>query len=93
MHLSCSAFGDPHPVIQWYKRVDNAKLSVQEIAGDRVVIEDGVMTLKSVLKEDYGEYICVAFNAAGEREMSVNVNVTGMVIFIFKSSSCHKRSF
>jgi len=79
MHLSCSAFGDPHPTIRWYKIVNNKRMLVHEIAGDRLVIDDGVMTLKRVTKEDGGKYVCVASNAAGERGEFVDVNVTGII--------------
>ncbi|XP_066932534.1 uncharacterized protein [Clytia hemisphaerica] len=70
-HVTCSAFGDPSPVIRWYQIKNGERSELSE----RATVEDGTLSLKKVIKEDRGEYACVATNAAGEVDVQLKVKV------------------
>lgn len=73
-HVTCTAYGDPRPDINWYKLVNGKRVLVSDIT-ERLSFEDGTLSLTKVEKVDQGKYACVASNAAGERDVFVSVHV------------------
>ena len=56
VRMSCAGEGQPKPVISW-RRAGGAKMPK-----DRVIIDQGNLTIKSLKKEDHGKYECILEN-------------------------------
>nr|XP_051676343.1 hemicentin-1 isoform X2 [Oryctolagus cuniculus] len=69
--LECRASGNPPPVLTWLKD------GVPVRASDNVRIEaDGKkLEVLSAMEADRGEYVCVATNVAGEKEIKYEVDI------------------
>lgn len=71
--LECKAAGNPPPVLTWLKDGVPIKTS------GNIRTEDGGKKLEilSALEVDRGQYVCVATNVAGEKEIKYEVDVLG----------------
>ena len=58
--LVCEALGKPRPQYNWLTS------SGRELTRSRFVIDEGILTISFIRKEDLGSYLCVAQNIAGE---------------------------
>ncbi|XP_028410884.1 contactin-5-like [Dendronephthya gigantea] len=65
----CNAYGNPDPTYTWFK--EGRKLP----ESDEYDIQDGVITFKSISKDDEGVYQCVAANNFGEITSSATLKV------------------
>jgi len=55
--------GEPEPRVRWRKDGEPVKF------GDRLVLLDsGSLRIRGAQREDGGQYVCVAFSVAGEKE-------------------------
>lgn len=74
MELDCvPPSGHPEPRVTWKK--DGVTL---DLAGDRYVATNGKLRVAPARRSDSGLYVCVAANAAGERESrGARVSVLG----------------
>jgi len=63
MEFHCIASGTPEPQIEW-SRPGGARLP------SHAVIQNGYLRISRVRREDQGEYICIALNAAGQAEVT-----------------------
>ena len=74
--LNCSATGDPQPVISWKKQ--GSQLPV-----GRSQQMNGALVIRDMIKNDQGNYICVATSAGVlSVETGTNVEVKGRFIFV-----------
>lgn len=65
--------GHPEPRVTWKK--DGVPL---DLAGDRYTVTNGKLRVAPARRSDSGLYVCVAANAAGERESrGARVSVLG----------------
>lgn len=69
--IPCPAVGTPPPVIIWYK--DDILLTGDE--SGVTFLDDGSLELYNTDAQDTASYKCVASNAAGEIEHSVDLHV------------------
>nr|CAD7605377.1 unnamed protein product [Timema genevievae] len=71
--VTCKAKGKPQPKFSWIKSLKQENLA----SADRFGVNEltGVLTITRVTKEDDGEYVCVAKNAAGSVERTVRLSV------------------
>lgn len=71
--LECKATGNPPPLLTWLKD------GVPVKASDNIHTEaDGKkLEIMSALEVDRGQYVCVATNVAGEKEIKYEVDVLG----------------
>ncbi|XP_066902314.1 papilin [Halyomorpha halys] len=72
-HLKCDVSGDPRPRVTWYK--DSNPIESTE----RISVSGDTLYLTKVLKEDSGEYKCIADNGYTTAETSVLINVKEMI--------------
>ena len=56
--ITCSAFGQPLPIIKWSKAVGS-------LSKDRTEVMNGKLTIHNVARKDGGNYICKAENILG----------------------------
>ncbi|XP_078604169.1 hemicentin-1-like isoform X2 [Branchiostoma floridae x Branchiostoma japonicum] len=73
--LPCEAEGTPVPAITWLK--DQQVLSLPT---SRLQVSPGQLTIKEAQRDDGGEYVCTAINAAGEDSHSFT-----LIIFVVPS--------
>ena len=79
--LTCSADGNPDPVIRWYK--DGVALEGPQSVG-------GVYTIDEVKSEDRGTYHCQATNTRGNvTSNKATVMIEGDYIYIMKALLCY----
>lgn len=66
--------GEPEPRVRWRKDGEPVRL------GDRLVqLDSGSLRVRGAQREDAGQYVCVAFNIAGEKDSSpARLAVRGM---------------
>lgn len=77
LHISCSAFGKPLPLVKWYKRrVGEEKVEIVEN------VQDGALSINETAKKDKGLYVCVASNKAGSAEAELQLDVKGLICSI-----------
>lgn len=82
--IPCPAVGTPPPLITWYK---NDVLLTGDETGV-TFLDDGGLELYNVDAKDTATYKCVATNAAGETEHSVDLHVLS-IISSFPNNSQH----
>ncbi|XP_062138031.1 fasciclin-2 isoform X3 [Drosophila sulfurigaster albostrigata] len=70
---NCTATGKPVPEISWIR--DSAQQNVAEADRFQVNPQTGLLTISSVMQEDYGTYTCMAKNAAGLVDQKTKLNV------------------
>ncbi|XP_038065482.1 Down syndrome cell adhesion molecule homolog isoform X2 [Patiria miniata] len=81
--LVCSAYGEPAPTIQWVLAADDSP--VEEVAGLRLVTENGTLIFPPFAPEDYvsavheATYRCIARNRVGAIR-SPNIQVNAVII-------------
>jgi len=78
--LECKApKGQPEPRVRWRKDGEPVKL------GDRLVLLDsGSLRIRGAQREDAGQYVCVAFNTAGEKDSQpARLAVRGELYYIY----------
>lgn len=68
--FTCFASGFPFPEITWYKEGS-------DLFPDDFEIDNGVLTLRNIRKEDAGTYVCSATNNEGTVEYKANLIVGG----------------
>lgn len=72
--IQCKAFGRPPPIYSWIKESEGQIVS--EESGRLIVNKQtGVLTIDNVLKEDDGEFRCLATNSVGNDEKIVKIIV------------------
>lgn len=71
--FSCSATGDPLPLIKWFKSQDS-------ISNDShfSVLPNGTLLINNVSEQDSGWFTCHAMNDAGTKEERAYLLVSGM---------------
>ena len=71
--FSCSATGDPLPLIKWFKSQDS-------ISNDShfSVLPNGTLLINNVSEQDSGWFTCRATNDAGTKEERAYLLVSGM---------------
>lgn len=72
--VRCAASGKPEPKVTWIQMPEQRDLSegTERYSVNKVT---GVLSLNKISRNDNGEFKCVASNAAGMIERSVNVVV------------------
>ena len=68
MIFTCSATGQPHPVITWNKSEGNLPQS-------RAIIRDAELKILNVSVHDSGLYVCTGTNAVGSNSSAAKLNV------------------
>nr|CAD7417124.1 unnamed protein product [Timema cristinae] len=78
--VTCKAKGKPQPKFSWIKSLKQENLA----SADRFAVNEltGVLTITRVTKEDDGEYVCVAKNAAGSVERTIRLSVVTKPIVV-----------
>ncbi|XP_043941249.1 hemicentin-1 [Protopterus annectens] len=69
--LPCVADGIPPPYIHWEKDGSN----VLDTSGKYSLLHSGELVLDNVALEDTGSYVCIAINAVGQDQKTVNLTV------------------
>lgn len=82
--------GEPEPRIRWLKD----DLVVQP--GDRVTVDDqGSLRIREAEKEDSGSYVCMAYNAGGEKESApaeLSVREKPVIVEVPRDTTVHENS-
>ncbi|CAF97469.1 unnamed protein product, partial [Tetraodon nigroviridis] len=74
VRLPCSSVGEPTPTIKWTKDSENTAIPVSQ-DGQRFILANGTLVLRSVKAEDSGYYTCTATNTLGFDTIIVNLLV------------------
>ncbi|XP_067102684.1 LOW QUALITY PROTEIN: cell adhesion molecule DSCAML1 [Osmerus mordax] len=74
VRLPCSSVGEPNPTIKWTKDSEDAAIPVT-LDGQRLILANGTLVLRSVKAEDSGYYTCTATNTLGFDTIIVNLLV------------------
>ncbi|XP_062408479.1 cell adhesion molecule DSCAML1 [Sardina pilchardus] len=74
VRLPCSSVGEPTPTIKWTKDSEDSAIPVSQ-DGQRLIMSDGTLVLRSVKAEDSGYYTCTATNTLGFDTILVNLVV------------------
>uniref|UniRef100_A0A673B0U6 Down syndrome cell adhesion molecule like 1 n=1 Tax=Sphaeramia orbicularis TaxID=375764 RepID=A0A673B0U6_9TELE len=70
VRLPCSSVGEPTPTIKWTKDSNGVPID-----GQRLILANGTLVLRSVKAEDSGYYTCTATNTLGFDTIIVNLMV------------------
>uniref|UniRef100_A0A673W5T8 DS cell adhesion molecule like 1 n=1 Tax=Salmo trutta TaxID=8032 RepID=A0A673W5T8_SALTR len=76
VRLPCSSVGEPTPTIKWTKDSEDTAIPVT-LDGQRLIMANGTLVLRSVKAEDSGYYTCTATNTLGFDTIIVNLLVQG----------------
>ncbi|KAG7238737.1 hypothetical protein INR49_031253, partial [Caranx melampygus] len=79
VRLPCSSVGEPTPTIKWTKDSEDTAIPVS-LDGQRLILTNGTLVLRSVKAEDSGYYTCTATNTLGFDTIIVNLLVQGFVL-------------
>lgn len=71
--VKCNATGKPVPEFTWIK--DHSQINVEHADRFLVNSQTGQMSILRVHRDDYGNYTCIARNAAGHDEAKVLLDV------------------
>uniref|UniRef100_A0A671WDS3 DS cell adhesion molecule like 1 n=1 Tax=Sparus aurata TaxID=8175 RepID=A0A671WDS3_SPAAU len=74
VRLPCSSVGEPTPTIKWTKDSEDTAIPVS-LDGQRLILSNGTLVLRSVKAEDSGYYTCTATNTLGFDTIIVNLLV------------------
>uniref|UniRef100_A0A8C7FQW4 DS cell adhesion molecule like 1 n=1 Tax=Oncorhynchus kisutch TaxID=8019 RepID=A0A8C7FQW4_ONCKI len=74
VRLPCSSVGEPTPTIKWTKDSEDSTIPVT-VDGQRQILSNGTLVLRSVKAEDSGYYTCTATNTLGFDTIIVNLLV------------------
>ncbi|KAM7413084.1 hypothetical protein PAMA_020458 [Pampus argenteus] len=74
VRLPCSSVGEPTPTIKWTKDSEDTSIPVS-LDGQRLILANGTLVLRSVKAEDSGYYTCTATNTLGFDTIIVNLLV------------------
>uniref|UniRef100_A0A8C2ZAC1 DS cell adhesion molecule like 1 n=1 Tax=Cyclopterus lumpus TaxID=8103 RepID=A0A8C2ZAC1_CYCLU len=74
VRLPCSSVGEPTPTIKWTKDSEDTAIPVS-LDGQRLILSNGTLVLRSVKAEDCGYYTCTATNTLGFDTIIVNLLV------------------
>ncbi|MED6293300.1 Down syndrome cell adhesion molecule-like protein 1, partial [Characodon lateralis] len=74
VRLPCSSVGEPTPTIKWTKDSEDTAIPVL-LDGQRLILANGTLVLRSVKAEDSGYYTCTATNTLGFDTIIVNLLV------------------
>uniref|UniRef100_A0A3Q2G055 Down syndrome cell adhesion molecule like 1 n=1 Tax=Cyprinodon variegatus TaxID=28743 RepID=A0A3Q2G055_CYPVA len=74
VRLPCSSVGEPTPSIKWTKDSEDTAIPVS-VDGQRLILTNGTLVLRSVKAEDSGYYTCTATNTLGFDTIIVNLLV------------------
>ncbi|KAG7483961.1 hypothetical protein MATL_G00043840 [Megalops atlanticus] len=74
VRLPCSSVGEPTPTIKWTKDSEDTAIPVT-LDGQRLILANGTLVLRSVKAEDSGYYTCTATNTLGFDTIIVNLVV------------------
>uniref|UniRef100_A0A3Q3JCA1 Down syndrome cell adhesion molecule like 1 n=1 Tax=Monopterus albus TaxID=43700 RepID=A0A3Q3JCA1_MONAL len=74
VRLPCSSVGEPTPTIKWTKDSEDTAIPVS-LDGQRLILANGTLVLRSVKAEDSGYYTCTATNTLGFDTIIVNLLV------------------
>ncbi|XP_074593224.1 cell adhesion molecule Dscam1-like [Brevipalpus obovatus] len=91
--LDCQADGSPLPIIRWKKSIDGGDFKVVISNAHIQTLENGSLTIREVMKEDAGQYMCQAINAVGPGTSTVvrlTVNVAAHFEKKFESHTVKK---
>ncbi|XP_028825861.1 protein turtle homolog B isoform X3 [Denticeps clupeoides] len=69
--LSCSAFGNPQPVITWLRE------DVELVSNNKYTVTDGSMTVLAITRDDRGAYTCRAHSDQGEAVHTTRLLIQG----------------
>ncbi|XP_051788223.1 myelin-associated glycoprotein-like isoform X2 [Erpetoichthys calabaricus] len=72
IELSCSADGNPKPLIMWFHEKEDYKNSIDS----SLVIHKHILVIKEMTKESEGLYTCVANNSYGMINVTVSISAT-----------------
>uniref|UniRef100_A0A8C8EZV2 DS cell adhesion molecule like 1 n=1 Tax=Oncorhynchus tshawytscha TaxID=74940 RepID=A0A8C8EZV2_ONCTS len=72
--LPCSSVGEPTPTFKWTKDSEYTAIPVT-VDGQRQILSNGTLVLRSVKAEDSGYYTCTATNTLGFDTIIVNLLV------------------
>ncbi|KAJ8414691.1 hypothetical protein AAFF_G00038930 [Aldrovandia affinis] len=76
--LKCKAMGDPDPIIHW--RFPDGKLVHNN--SRTILYDNGTLDILITMLKDSGSFTCVASNAAGIANTSVEVNMIPLPLFV-----------
>uniref|UniRef100_A0A8C7P4I0 Down syndrome cell adhesion molecule like 1 n=1 Tax=Oncorhynchus mykiss TaxID=8022 RepID=A0A8C7P4I0_ONCMY len=74
IRLPCSSVGEPTPTFKWTKDSEYTAIPVT-VDGQRQILSNGTLVLRSVKAEDSGYYTCTATNTLGFDTIIVNLLV------------------
>ncbi|KAJ8368286.1 hypothetical protein SKAU_G00083140 [Synaphobranchus kaupii] len=69
--LSCTAFGNPKPVVSWIREGERL------VDSEKYKVSDGSLTVRSIRREDRGPYTCRAHSIQGEAIHTTRLLVQG----------------
>ncbi|XP_051966424.1 protein turtle homolog B-like isoform X4 [Xyrauchen texanus] len=69
--LTCTAFGNPKPVVTWLREAD------QLTSSKKYMVSDGSLTVQAIVREDRGAYSCRAHSDQGEAVHTTRLLVQG----------------
>ncbi|KAJ8391214.1 hypothetical protein AAFF_G00094810 [Aldrovandia affinis] len=69
--LSCTAFGNPKPVVSWIREGERL------VDSEKYKVSDGSVTVRSIHREDRGAYTCRAHSVQGEAIHTTRLLVQG----------------
>ncbi|XP_064157905.1 protein turtle homolog B isoform X2 [Anguilla rostrata] len=69
--LSCTAFGNPKPVVSWLREGETL------VDSEKYKVSDGSVTVRSIHREDRGAYTCRAHSVQGEAVHTTRLLVQG----------------
>ncbi|KAG7266867.1 hypothetical protein CRUP_026074, partial [Coryphaenoides rupestris] len=74
VRLPCGSVGEPAPTIKWTKDSEDTAIPVS-VDGQRLIMANGTLALRTVKAEDSGYYTCTATNTLGFDTIIVNLVV------------------
>ena len=77
VRLSCSAIGNPHPSVEWFKDGERVVVDNTQKKAAKLVIKDVKLVIKDVVRANGGLYECRAYSGDNMIRWSAFLTVYG----------------